>query len=241
MFLPEGFDFLSGYKISGTDAVMGRISGFGISFLVYGQESSLFSHELVHQTVLPAGDEDEINVLSSQLGVDESIRKMLVEISPKGMYGIVIVNEHRGILSVIRSAMGGVSGGAGVIRTVEYVYKFPPDNIKDEKQLKILPLFIQPNFETYPQVVVTMARDFNSLLMKEIRAINDKRFETLFSSYEKLREMLETAGSKIEKMNRDFYDQLLEDRVEGVVFHEYSLLRLQNILDGATNFLTNKL
>ena len=239
MFLPEGFEFFSGYKISGTDVVLGKISGFDITFLLYGQESDLTSTEIIHQTVLPAADEDEMNVLSSQLGVDESIRKLLVEISPKGLYGIAIINEHRGIMAVIRSAMGGVSGGAGVIRSVEYIYKFPSDNVRDEKQLRILPLFIQPNFELHPQTVVAMARDFNTVLMKEIRAVNDKRFENIFASYEKLRERLETVGSRIERMNRDFYDQLLESRVEGVVFHEYPLLRLQNIIDAAADVLNN--
>jgi hypothetical protein len=239
MFLPEGFDTFPGYKISDTGVILGRISGFDISFLLYGDETTFSLSDISHQRITPPVDEEEINVLSSQLGVDESVRKLIVEIAPKGIYGIAIVNEHRGVLAVIKSAMGGISGGSGVIRTVEYVYKFSPDNIKDEKQIRVLPLFVQTNFETNPQLVVTKAKEFNTLLLKEIKAINDKRFENLFASYEFLRERLEMVGSFLERINRDFYDQMRESRTEGVMFNEYPLIRLQNLLDGAGRVMDN--
>jgi hypothetical protein len=239
MFLPEGFDIYSGYKISDTGVVLGKISGFDISFLVYGDEGTFSSSDVIHQMVFPASDEEEISILSSQLGVDESVRKLLVEISPKGIYGIAIINERRGILAVLRNSMGGVSGGPGVIRTIEYIYKFPSDNVKDEKQIHVLPLFVQPNFETSPQLVVAKTREFNTLLLKEMKNINDKRFEKLFSSYETLRENLETVGSFLEKINRDFYEQLMESKPEGVMFSEYPLIRLQNLLDNAVRVLEN--
>jgi len=239
MILPEGFEILPGFQVSKTDVVLGKISGPEATLLLYGNESVFQSYGIMHQTILPAETDDESNVLSSQLGVDESIRKMLVERSPAGIYGVVVINEHRGIMAVIRKVMGGVSGAPGIIRSVEYMYKFPAENIKDEKQFRVIPLFPYDMYEQYPREVVNTARTYNASILREISLINDERFKNLFSSYERLKEKLETIGSYLERVNKEVYDQLMQSSPEGVLFSEYPLIKLQNLIDGADRVLSN--
>lgn len=237
MFLPEGFEVLPGYRLEDTDVVLGKVSGFGSTFLLYGKVSSFEQHEVVNENAFKPSSEDETNILSSQLGVDESIRKLLVELAPKGIKGIVIINKNRGIMTIIQRPPGGSSGGAGVIRTMEFVYKLGPEPNNDEKEMLVLPMMFLEDYDMYPKEVFELVREFNNLLLKELQIINNKRFDNLFASYNSLRERLENIGAYIERVNKEFYDQLLEARTEGILFSEYPILKIQNILTSANNIL----
>jgi hypothetical protein len=94
-------------------------------------------------------------------------------------------------------------------------------------------------YEQYPREVVNTARAYNASILREISLINDERFKTLFSSYERLKDKLETIGSYLERVNKEVYDQLIQSSPEGVLFSEYPLIKLQNLIDGADRVLSN--
>jgi hypothetical protein len=50
---------------------------------------------------------------------------------------------------------------------------------------------------------------------------------------------MEAIGFYIERTNKEFYEQLLAGDVEGVVFNEYPLQKLQNMLTRAENVLSH--
>lgn len=235
MFVPEGFRIDKGYSLENTDVVLGKISGHGLTFMLYGDVNT-FPESTPLQ--LPSS-EDEINVLSTNLGVDESVRKLIAELVPRGIKGVMIVNHSRGIVVIIQRHPGGVSGAPGVIRTVEFVYKLPPDSMASETTLTILPLLYKEDYELYSQHVLEITKEFQRRILKELQLINNRRFEQLFNSYENIRNQMEAIGFYIERTNKDFYEQLLSGDVEGVVFNEYPLQKLQNMLTKAENVLSH--
>lgn len=242
--LPTEFTYENGYRIVDSDVRLNKISvkpanakrGIPISFAVYSKTNDTAKNDVI----IPGENKEESNYLSTKIGVDESIRKMLVEIMPKSLKGIVIVNEHQGILMIITKPFGGVTGQSGVIRTVEYLYKLSSNANESSKRVLIFPMVFEEDIQLYPKDVYEVVRDFTLLFMKEIQIINNKRFNQLFDTYEETRNKLETIGSYIEKINQEFYEQLMDSNVDGVVFNEFPLLKLQTMLQSCNNILTNQ-
>lgn len=228
----ENFEVTSGFKIEGTDVVFSIVQAFGsTTFAVYGKSLDPFGKPSVLLTI--PSSEAEVHYLSSELGVDESMRKLIGDCVPKGIKGVLLVNESRGIAVVIQKPVGGVSGAEGVIRTVEFVYKFDPAPA-GITQLSVIPMVYEEDFQMYPKEVYEMVRNFHRTLLMEIQMINNKRFENLFSVYEDVKESLESIGQHIEKLARNHADQIGQaDTSASIGFSEYPLLQIQAKLQAA--------
>lgn len=242
--LPTEFTYENGYKIIDTDIRLNKLSikpstskrGIPMSFIVYSKTKDTAKNDVI----VPSESREESDYLSSKLGVDESIRKMLVEIMPKSLKGVVIVNEHQGTLIIVTKPMGGVSGQAGVIRTIEYLYKLSNNANESTKRILICPMVFEEDVQLFPKDVYEVVRDFTLLFMKEIQLINNKRIDKLYDVYESTRIKLETVGDYIEKINKEFYEQLLDSNVDGVVYNEYPLLKIQTLLQSCNDILSNQ-
>jgi hypothetical protein len=237
--LPAGFSYDARYTVADSSITFKKI---GVTddfmFAVY---SNNLADDNVRETVLtPANGMDEADYLSTLLGVDESIRKLISELAPKSIKGVAVVNGHRGVFCVITRPSGGTTGQAGVIRTLEYLYRFPEENYLDKKRLVVFPIVFEEDFELYPSEVFEVVRDFSLTFVKEIQLINNKRFGKIFDLYDDVRQSLETLGVYIERVNKEFYDQLMRSSTEGVMFNEYPLLRIQTMLEATKNSLKSQ-
>jgi hypothetical protein len=76
--------------------------------------------------------------------------------------------------------------------------------------------------------------------MKEVQLINNKRFTKIFDLYDEVRQSLETVGNYVERVNKEFYDQLLRSNAEGLMFNEFPLLRIQTMLESTKNALKSQ-
>lgn len=230
-FLPS---YVSGFEVKDSDIVMNRLSLSGrVAFATYAR---MKRQEIDYQEITPSENSEESNYLSSMLGVDESIRKLILEIMPKSIKGVIISNEHRGVLIVISKPVGGISGRDGVIRSVEYVYKMDK-NPTSSRKLVIIPMVFEEDYEQYPEAVVDVVREFSNMIMKEIQIINNKRFDNIFSVYEEVRDSLESLGSYVEDMNRKIVNQFAMNNIDGLLSNEYPLLRIQTILESVKSTL----
>lgn len=227
MFLPEGFETLSGFSVGNTGIHFNKINLMGnLSFLIYSKTAP----EDVKNLILNIPEsQEESDVLSSLLGMDESMRKLIVEASPKGIKAIVVINPMSGVMVVIQRPSGGSSGRDGVIRTIEYVYSYSSQT-GTEKSIMILPVVYEEDFELYPQEVIEVINEFNNLILKEIQIINNKRFNQLFEAYESVREKLQSMGSIIENMNQSFFENLKQSNFDGIATSELPLLKMLSTL-----------
>lgn len=227
MFLPEGFETLSGFSVGNTGIHFNKVTLMGkLSFLIYSKTAP----EDVKNLILNIPDsQEESEVLSSLLGMDESMRKLIVEATPKGIKAIVVINPTSGVMVVIQRPPGGSSGKDGIIRTIEYVYSYSAQ-IGTERNIMILPVVYEEDFELYPKEVVEVINEFNNLLLKEIQIINNKRFNQLFETYESVREKLENLGSRIESMNQTFFENLKQSNMDGISTSELPLLKVLSTL-----------
>jgi hypothetical protein len=237
--LPAEFSYSSRYVVADSSISFKKISASDdFMFAIY---SNSYQDEGVKDVVItPAQGLEEADYLSTLLGVDESVRKLVSEIAPKSIKGVVIVNGHRGVLCVVTRPPGGSTGQAGVIRTVEFLYKFPAETYSDKTRLVVFPVVYEEDFELYPRDVFEVVRDFSLTFMKEIQLINNKRFTKIFDLYDEVRQSLETVGNYVERVNKEFYDQLLRSNTEGLMFNEFPLLRIQTMLESTKNALKSQ-
>ena len=227
MFLPEGFETLSGFSVENSSIHFNKINGMErLSFLIYSKTEPVD----VKNVILSAPEsQDSSEVMTNLLGMDESMRKLIAEITPKGLKAIAIMNPSTGVFIILQRPPGGASGKDGLIRTVEYVYSYTPLESLNRK-LVILPVVYEEDFELYPKEVVEVVNEFNNLLLKEIQIINNKRFNQLFETYESVRTKLENMGSNLENMNRSFFDDLKDSSVDGIATSELPLLKMLTTL-----------
>jgi hypothetical protein len=184
----------------------------------------------VKNVILSAPEsQDSSEVMTNLLGMDESMRKLIAEITPKGIKAIAIMNPSTGVFIILQRPPGGASGKDGLIRTVEYVYSYTaPETLG--RNLVILPVVYEEDFELYPKEVTEVVNEFNNILLKEIQIINNKRFNQLFETYESVRTKLENMGSNLENMNRSFFDDLKDSSVDGIATSELPLLKMLTTL-----------
>lgn len=237
--LPAGFTYNSRFSVVESSITFKKISvADDYLFAVY---SNSYLDDGVGEIMLtPAQGLEEADYLSTLLGVDESIRKLISEIASKSIKGVAVVNAHRGVFCVISRPPGGSTGQSGLIRTVEYLYRFPEETYLDKNRLVVFPIVYEEDFEMYPSDVFEIIKDFSLTFMKEVQLINNKRFTRIFDLYDEVRQSVENMGGYVEKVNREFYDQLLHSGTEGVMFNEYPLLRIQTILESARNALKSQ-
>jgi hypothetical protein len=237
--LPVGFSYTSRYVVAESSISFKKVSAS--EDFMFGLYSNSFLDEGFNDIIItPAKDIEEADYLSTLLGVDESVRKLVSEIAPKSIKGVIMVNAHKGVMCIITRSPGGVTGHSGVIRTVEYLYKFPSETYVEKTRLAVFPMFYEEDFELYPLDVFETTKEFLITFMKEIQLINNKRFSKIFDLYEETRKSLESIGSYVERVNKEFYEQLLRSNTEGVMFNEFPLLRIQTILESTKNALRSQ-
>lgn len=174
------------------------------------------------------GNNTEAMRLSGNLGVDESMRKYLMEMTTPAIKGIIIQNHVRGIMCIIQRPISGISGKDGMIRTIEHVYSLPyPDQ---SKGLTITPLFYVEDLNHSPQFVYDAATDYLSMIMSHIKNLNDKILDNLYTTYSQIQEYTAVLGNKLEKINEEYYNQLKTGNMYGVLNNEDSVGRLKSIM-----------
>jgi uncharacterized protein YdcH (DUF465 family) len=227
MILPDGFETLPGFSIENSAIHFNKINGMDrISFLIYSKTEPV---DVKNVTLSFPDSHEGSEVMTKLLGMDESMRKLIAEITPKGIKAVAIMNPTTGVFIILQRPPGGSTGNDGLIRTIEYVYSYiAPDSLSGK--LVIIPVVYEEDFDLYPREVVEAVNEFNNLLLKEIKIINNKRFKQLFETYESVRNKLEIMGSNIETMNRSFFDDLKESNVDGIATSELPLLKMLSTL-----------
>lgn len=237
MKLPENFYVSTGFVLGDSGVAINRIR-IGDE-LVFGVYSKVYNPEIKNMQVFPSRDVNEGSVLSHKLGMDESVRKLISEIMPRSVKGIAVVNNLRGIVVVITRPPGGITGKDGIIRTVEYVYKFSPEEIpkdmigKETSNLSIFPLVYEEDVGMYPEDVASTVFEFSNLMRGEIEKINNKRLANLEALFNKVGDALDSIRDDIEWFDNQFREQIDRSCLDGLVFSEYPLLKIQTSLETA--------
>jgi len=229
---------LKGFAINDTDVVINRINVGGQ--FVFAEYSKTYIPGLEHVTVFPAENQDEASFLSTSLGVDESLRKMISDIMPKSIKGVVIVNGRKGVMVVITRPPGGVTGKDGVIRTVEYIYKFSQETFHEKLRISVLPMVYEEDYRDYREAVHEVSREFTNMFMNELRLVNEKRLDNLGRVFDEVADALSTVGDYLTGVNNTFSQNLEESNIDGLVFNEFPLLKIQTMLESAKAALTSQ-
>ena len=229
---------LKGFAINDTDVVINRINVGGQ--FVFAEYSKTYIPGLEHITVFPAENQDEASFLSSSLGVDESLRKMISDIMPKSIKGVIIVNGKKGVMVVITRPPGGVTGKDGVIRTVEYIYKFPQESFQEKLRLSVLPMVYEEDYRDYRDAVHEVTREFTNMFMNELVMINKKRLDNLGRVFDEVADSLSNVGDYLTGVSDTFTKNLEESNIDGLLFNEYPLLKIQTMLESAKAILTSQ-
>lgn len=166
--------------------------------------------------------------LSGGLGVDESMRKFLMEMTTPAIKGIVIQNHIRGIMCIIQKPISGISGKDGMTRTVEHVYSTP--NPDKSRGLTLTPMFYVEDLNHAPQFVYDTATEYLSTVMVHIKSVNDKLLDNLYTTYSQIQEYTGKLGERLEKINEEYYNQLKSGDMRGVLSNEESMGRLGSFM-----------
>lgn len=215
------FEFIS-YESSDLDTLVIHRQG--------GPSASVVSVELK----VPETDSAAI-FLSTKLGVDESIRKYLIESSNPGIKGVVVENHVDGILCILQKAISGISGKDGMIRTVEHLYSIPTSD--PARGITITPLYYQDDLDQDPQLIYDISVDYMTSVMTNIKSINDKVLERLFEQYEDVRMITELLGTRLENINDKYYNQLKVGNMWGVLSNEDYMGKLGSSLELLVNVI----
>lgn len=227
--LPSGFEFTKVYNVKDTNICFGLVrSQTYADGLFHVNFTSEFIDGMFN--IIPPKSETETSELSSRLGMDESVRKLLLEICPKSIKGIIIENPKERILCILQKPIGGVTGSDGMIRSIEHIYMLPEELQNENGHIQIKPFVYQTDFLTYPVDVVNICVEFVSNVLYQLKQINDKKLENLIDSYSLVRQYVESIGDEIEKINNDLFEQFKDTQVDDLVYNDYKLIKLQSFL-----------
>ena len=234
--LPSGFEFTRVYNVKDTNICFGLVRSQSYpDGLFHVNFSTGFSNGMFN--LVAPKNEIETSELSSRLGMDESVRKLLLEICPRSIKGIVIENPKERIACILQKPIGGITGSDGMIRSIEHIYVMPEELQDDNCNIQIKPFVYQSDFLTYPAEVVNICVEFLSNVLYQLKQINDKKLENLVESYNLITQYVESIGGEIEKINNNLFEQFKETKVDDLVYNDYKLIKLQSFLSSIASRL----
>lgn len=177
--------------------------------------------------IVPKTQSDAMK-LSTALGVDESMRKFLMEMTTPVIKGLVIQNHIRGIMCIIQKPISGISGKDGMSRTVEHLYSIPVPN--PARGITLTPMFYAEDLNQAPQYVYDTATEYLTTVMSHIKAVNDRMLDKLYSTYGLIQQFTNMLGERLENINDEYYNQLKSGDMRGVLSNEESMGRLGSFM-----------
>lgn len=226
--LPQGLKANRVYSIPNYPIQFEFISyeGNDLDALVIHKQNSLSEGSI--ELKVPETDSAAV-FLSTKLGVDESMRKYLMESSNPAIKGVVIENHVDGIMCILQKAISGISGKDGMTRTVEHLYSIPSTD--PVRGITITPLYYHEDLLQSPQLIFDISVEFMTSVMTNIKAVNDKTLERLFDQYEDVRRLTDMLGSRLENLNNQYYNQLKVGNMWGVLNNEEYMGRLGSSME----------